>query len=349
MNKSMIVAGCLAVGVVGAQAQSSVQLVGLVDVYAGSMKMAGDAVRQSTVGSGGMTTSWWGMTGTEDLGDGMKASFLLTSFFRADTGETGRFGNDPQFSRDANVSLSNSYGTLTLGRGKSPNFLPTILFNPFGDSFTFSPLVLHADVPLGPFGARRWLGTTPSDTGWSNQVTYTTPTFGGVKANLHYQLGEQGAGADAGKHNVGFNVLYASGPLALTAFWERDEINNPSAANTPLKAGVGFTNQDWMIGGTYDAGVVKGFATYGKSFSNDGTVDKATTSLGLSAPMGAGKWLAAVANTKDEVADLSRTTTTVGYDYNLSKRTDVYAILMRDTVTNLESGTSVGLGVRHRF
>jgi len=349
MNKSMIVAGCLAACAMGAQAQSTVQLVGLVDVYAGSMKMAGDSVRQSTVGSGGMTTSWWGMTGSEDLGGGMKAGFYLTSFFRADTGEAGRFSNDTQFSRDANVSLSSGYGTLTLGRGKSPDFLPTILFNPFGDSFTFSPLVLHADVPVGSFPNYRWKGTTPSDTGWSNQVTYTTPTVAGFKANLQYQLGEQGAGADQGKHNVGFNVFYDTGPLSLTAFWERDEIANPAATNAPLKAGVGFTHQDWMVGGSYDAGVAKGYATYGKSFSNDNTVDKATTSLGLSVPMGAGKWLAAVAHTKDDVADLTRNTTTVGYDYFLSKRTDVYANLMHDTITNLESGNSFAVGVRHRF
>ena len=41
----------------GAHAQSSVQVTGLMDVYAGSMKMAGDAKRKSVVDSGGMTTS----------------------------------------------------------------------------------------------------------------------------------------------------------------------------------------------------------------------------------------------------------------------------------------------------
>jgi hypothetical protein len=33
------------------------------------------------------------------------------------------------------------FGTVRLGRGMAPNFLPTILTNPFGDSFTISPLV----------------------------------------------------------------------------------------------------------------------------------------------------------------------------------------------------------------
>jgi predicted porin len=40
-----------------AHAQSSVQLTGLVDAYAGSMRMAGDPSSKGVVGSGGMTTS----------------------------------------------------------------------------------------------------------------------------------------------------------------------------------------------------------------------------------------------------------------------------------------------------
>ncbi len=56
-----------------------------------------------------------------------------------------------------------------------------ILFNPFGDSFTFSPLVLVKNVGL--FNATGWAATTPSDTGWSNQITYTTPKFGGLSGN----------------------------------------------------------------------------------------------------------------------------------------------------------------------
>src|SRR2546429_3166954 len=35
------------------------------------------------------------------------------------------------------------FRSVRLGRGMAPNFLPTILTNPFGDSFTISPLVLH--------------------------------------------------------------------------------------------------------------------------------------------------------------------------------------------------------------
>ena len=44
--------------------------------------------------------------------------------------------------------LSGGFGTVTVGRGLAPNFLPSILSNPMGDSFTFAPLILHMNVPL---------------------------------------------------------------------------------------------------------------------------------------------------------------------------------------------------------
>ncbi|MFT7940670.1 porin, partial [Salmonella enterica] len=77
----------------------------------------GDASGKGVVGSGGMTTSWWGMKGQEDLCGGLKVDFQLTAFMRVDTGSPGRFDGDPYFSRDANVGLSGGFGTVRLGRG----------------------------------------------------------------------------------------------------------------------------------------------------------------------------------------------------------------------------------------
>lgn len=339
--KTTAIAACLACAAIGAQAQSSVQLMGVADLYAGSIRMAGDAASKSTVGSGGMTTSWWGMKGSEDLGDGLRANFAFTSFTRMNTGASGRFANDPMFSRDANVGLSGSFGSVQFGRGLAPNFLPTVLFNPFGDSFTFSPLVLHANVPL--FNGTGWAATTPSDTGWASEIIYSTPKLGGLSANVHYQIGEV-AGA-SGKHNVGMNLLYFSGPIGLTAFYERDQITNPGSQ--VLFPG-GATRTDWMVGGSYDAGAVKGFLTYGEAKNDVTTVKTKTTTLGASAPVGTGKLLAGLARTR-VVGGATRDTYTVGYDYFLSKRTDLYVNAMHDRITGFTSGNSFGVGVRHRF
>jgi predicted porin len=44
-----------------------------------------------------------------------------------------------------------------------------------------------------------------------------------------------------------------------------------------------------------------------------------------------------------------RTTATIGYDYLLSRRSDLYVSVMRDRATGVSSGTSFGLDLRHRF
>ena len=64
---------------------------------------------------------------------------------------------------------------------------------------------------------------------------------------------------------------------------------------------------------------------------------------------GAGKLLASYAQTRNNLLDAKRQTLTVGYDYNLSKRTDLYTNVMHDRITNRSSGTSYGIGLRHRF
>ena len=326
----------------GAHAQSSVQLMGLTDVFVGSMKNAGDAGSRSAVDSGGMTTSWFGFKGTEDLGGGLKANFALTSFIKVDTGSQGRFANDTFFSRDANVGLSGAFGSVSLGRGLAPKFVPSVVANPLGDSFTFAPIILHMNVPL--FNGTGWGSTTPSDTGWSNEIVYSTPNMGGLTANVHYQFGE--IAGNNGKKNIGVNALYFNGPITLTGFYERDQISNPAVPNTYL----GTTKTDWMLGGAYDFAVVKAFASYGQAKA-DNTSNKAkTTQLGVSVPTGAaGKVLASYAQTKMTDTDISRKTFTVGYDYFLSKRTDVYVMAMNDRITNQTKGNSFGVGIRHRF
>ncbi len=340
MKHKLIALAAAALCAAGAHAQSSVQVTGLVDAYAGSMKMAGDAGRKSVVNSGGLTTSWFGFKGTEDLGGGLKANFLLTSFFQADTGAPTRgIPNDTFFSRDANVSLSGGFGSVLLGRWMAPNFLSSVVANPFGDSFTFSPLILHMNVPLfNSYGG--WKATTPSDTGWSNQIAYSTPDIGGFKANLQYQFGE--VPGNNGKKNVGANFFYVGGPLTMTGFYERDQIGNPGQG-----AYLGTTKKDWMLAAAYDFNVVKPYLSYGQAKADNNPNTAKTLQLGASAPLAGGKLLASWVKTA--FANLDRKTLTVGYDYFLSKRTDVYAMVMNDRITSQPTGTSFGVGMRHRF
>jgi predicted porin len=223
----------------------------------------------------------------------------------------------------------------------APNFLPTVILNPFGDSFTFSPLVLHANVPL--FNGTGWAATTPADTGWANEIMYSTPKWGGLSGNVHYQLGE--VAGSSGPHNAGFNVLYFGGALTAGAFYERAQISNP----VPAPFATGDTKTDWMVGAAYDFKLVKAFLTYGKAKSDTLVPSAKTTSLGASVPVGVGSIMAGIARTTVSPVETRRTTTTVGYDYPLSKSTDLYAMAMHDAITATSSGNSYGFGIRKRF
>ncbi len=47
--------------------------------------------------------------------------------------------------------------------------------------------------------------------------------------------------------------------------------------------------------------------------------------------------------------DSIRNTASVGYDYYLSKRTDVYAVYSYDKLSGKPSGSTYGVGMRHTF
>ena len=335
-----------------ALAQSSVRLSGLVDTYAAHVKALGAARSTNVVNGGGLSTSYFSFDGTEDLGGGLSARFALAAFFRSDSGASGRNDTDVYFSRDASVGLANAWGSITAGRASAPNFIPSVLANPFGNSIPFSPLMQHSNVNVNGWTYK----TSPADTGWSNQVILGFTPVAGLRVNLQYQFGEQASDSPtSGRKNVGANFIYGNGPLGVVGYYERDQIQNPNPL-TPITVSVAnvavpATKQVWMVGATYDLRFVKLYGTFGRGSTDVIDTASKTTSAGVSVPIGAGQLLAAAARTQVDLgaSDKTRTTMTVGYDYNLSKRSDLYMLVMRDRATALSSGTSLAAGIRHRF
>ena len=79
MNSSLVVstaAGLLALITASANAQSTVQIGGLLDLSAGRFQAAGTSELKA-VQSGQMTTSYLGFNGRENLGGGLSALFSL--------------------------------------------------------------------------------------------------------------------------------------------------------------------------------------------------------------------------------------------------------------------------------
>ncbi|UGQ47453.1 porin [Massilia endophytica] len=361
-SNAAALAAVMAAACGAATAQTSVVINGVVDMYAGSLKYSGDAARRTVVNNGGLTTSQWGFMGVEDLGGGLKADFSLSGFFQGDTGAAGRFGTDTLFSRHAYIGLSGSFGKVMVGRFGAPSFLPALQFNPFGDSFQFSPLILHTYVPSGPVGARTWAATTAGDSGWSNQVSYATPVYKGLQANFFFQPGE--TGKPDGPKNYGANAFYNNGPLGLTMVYTHVGVSNPlsgaailDATAAPVNYGSITSQNGYFVGARYDFKVVKAYATY-RHNSNDAaggkSMDDHTYTLSVSVPTSAaGAVLASYADTERSGsllgADRSRDTLTLGYNHRMSARTDLYAIYMSDRLSTASRERSAALGIRHRF
>ncbi|MCM5679156.1 porin [Schlegelella sp. S2-27] len=324
------VVACLTAAAWDAHAQSSAQLYGLMDVFVGSLENSGTR-RLSKVDSGGMTTSYIGIKGAEDLGGGLSAQFAIESFLRADTGEAGRFGPDAFWARSAYVGFAGSLGTLRYGRNTNPTFVTTLVFNPFGDSFGFSPAIRNH------FGGGT--GQVAGDTGWSNSVAYLSPRFGGLSASLLYSIREAAQGA-----NFGGSLTYFAGPLGLAFAAQQVKV--------PFAAGKETTYQ---LNGSYDFGIAKAYGQYTQVKEDDtgSTVPKNQLyQLGASAPVGAGSVLASWGHANSEPTagdDIKRNTASLGYDHFLSKRTDLYAIYMHDRVKGEDAGNSFAVGIRHRY
>lgn len=319
-----------------ATAQNNVQLYGLVGTYAASIKRSDTTVRNTVVGSGGLTTSYFGLRGKDDLGAGLASVFQLENFFQSDTGGAGRSARDPAaFSRSAWVGLQGNLGSVTLGRHTSPYYVAMQAVNPFQSSVVFSPLVLQSYVAT--FG-----GTLIGDTVWDNAVQYVSPKMAGLTATAIYGVGE--VPGNTATNNAGLSLNYASGPLVAVV----------SAQNVRTAAVSPSTGQRaYQAGFSYDFGKAKLFGSAQGTDNAVTDIQTRTYQVGTSIPVtAAGAVQFAWARTSTDnlkVAAFTRNTAALGYDHFLSPRTDVYAIYLYDKASHQAVGNSLGLGIRHRF
>ena len=313
----------------------TVSIYGVLDEYVGSLRRSDQTGRTAALNSGGMTTSYFGFRGNEDLGGGNRAFFVLESFFQVDSGTIGRTTADPFFSRNALVGLANGYGALTLGRQTNPMFVATGNFNPFGLSANLAPSMLQV-------WSANYNRTVLGDSVWDNSVQYSTPAIAGLTAAATYGFGERTN--NSGVRNFNLTVNYANGPFAAVVSGQQVKYG-PGIA-TPIGS-----EKSAMGGLSYDLSVVKLFGQYFRTDTPDTALKTRTGQLGVSAPLAAGTVMASVAHTQRDApaVDASRTTAALGYNYFLSKRTDLYTVYLSDRLNGFSRQGSLAVGVRHRF
>ena len=338
--KKILLATLLASAATVASAQTSVY--GLADAFYGQTSGKQTVNR---VESGGMTTSYIGVRASEKIGD-LTATAVLETFLRPDTAAQGRFNGDTFYARNAYVGLSSKAGEVQVGRVTTPMFISTIVFNSFGDSFVFSPMV------TARYGASNFnLGGGGSDTGWSNSVLVKTNAAGLALTGVYSAgVSDDAVGTKQAGKSVG--AMYFQGPIGLTATWQDVEqgAGKPSMTST-------------IVGASYDVKVAKLFAQYNRVENSDAVTKEDTGySVGAAMPMGKGNTVMVSYAKHDHTMISNKTAETaswaIGLSHAVSKRTDVYAALRDTSYTNdgvhrtnaVWADTRVmGAGIRHRF
>ena len=354
MKKSLLALAVLTAITGVASAQSSVTVYGKIDLGLAldSGSASGKSVRLDSGVTGG---SRLGFKGVEDLGGGMKAAFQLETGFCADSaaqttaGVQGNFctGSNSFMGRQAHGDLTGSFGALSAGRQYSLDFLNLTTTDPFGTGLA------------GQTANTTSTGTIylvdPGSIRLNNSVQYTTPNMAGFTASAEMALTKETTGNWEGGREIGGALTYASGPayVSLTYY----DLNNANGSGTAQK--------DYLLGATYDFGVVKIHGLVQKvtgSPTGAAAIDWLAYMAGVTVPLGGGNLLASVIQHDDRTNFKKNATQAgIGYMYPLSKRTSVYtayahvsdkngAPYVIGNATDYGTGTSgFNLGVVHNF
>lgn len=327
MKRILTTLVCIA-GAAGAHGQSSVTVYGRIDLGVTKQNSGTSSLTASNGRLGPEGNRWdvrhgsesrLGFTGSEDLGDGLRAGFMIEHRFQADTGVA-----DPVFwkARSYVYLDSKTLGNVYLGREYVPIFWPALKLDPWLWDTVGSPSLNHQLATYRIDGHARA----------NNSVGYKTINYGGFTANVAVSAGE-----GTRSRSVGANVEYTSGPVYLAAGFDRQTSINRVA----------------LVGGSYDFGFVKPRFSYTKS--TVAGLDHTNITLAASAPMGQHLMKFAVARLDPEGDDNNTTKFGLGYEYLLSKRTSLYADVgsakQQGSLAGVERTrtTAFDVGVKHSF
>ncbi len=304
MKKSLIALAVLAASG-AAMAQSSVTLFGIVDTGVGYVKNSGGDKKIGLTTSGN-ATSRLGFRGVEDLGGGLKAGFWLEGELQGDDGNAAGLN----FKRRSTLSLAGNFGEVRLGRDLTAGYVKAINYDMFGQ------------VGMGQFlGWSQSLSDFAGDINGvrsSNMISYYTPNFGGFTAAANYGFGENQVSNSADRY-MGAYVAYDNGPLSVAFAFDKKNL-------TAL--GLDLDRKQWSLGGSYDLGMMKASALFQEikleeaSILDSGKIRN--WAIGLSAPVGPGTVKGQYASYKLRHTDEKAHQLSLGYVYDMSKRTAVY-------------------------
>lgn len=347
MKKHLIAAAVVAAVAAPAMAQN-VTISGILDTGFSTAKSGATTTPQTvTSGTSGMlSTSGFRLTGSEDLGAGLKASFTILKEVKTNTGVDD---TSSTFADQINISLSGGFGTVTAGK----HGFPARNANGVGAAIGNVGLVGSvAGTSMRQLGDER-----------DNSFTYMTPTISGLSAAVSYspQTAARSSTTVGDTHNgtnstQGYLLQYTAGPLTVAVSQLQGDM------------GLNAYQETTNIAANYDFGVAKvGFiAMRDTPDSSASSVKNSANVVNISVPMGATSLIGAFHDYSGKAAsgvNPDATSYVVGVVQNLSKRTNVYAVYSK--TSNNSTGrygitgqtapaadsdpTTIGVGVRHSF
>lgn len=330
------VAVLLAMGPIPATAQE-----GQATVY-GQIRLTANSVKtgsQSDTKELRDNASRLGLRGREDLGGGLSAMWGLEMGFGADTGS---FADAAAPYRHGYVALKGPWGALALGRLDSANPTGSPLYSQVTAITSFAPNDAGATaIGTSMLNARNRT---------SNSIGYASPKIGSFDLRARGYLRGAGTAAEpeqaARSLDVGIN--HAEGPVIAGLGWAKDERAGGLSANE--------FDSKWQVGVLYDFGVVDAYVLGGRDHYRNTAATRADVDFaiaGVSTRAGPHKLVFNLLR-RDVQASLTgvRRRQQIGYQYALSKRTELQAFADRDGVDSSKAGVAVravGAGIRHDF
>jgi predicted porin len=266
-----------------------------------------------------------GFKGTEDLGGGLKAIFVV------ETGlSTGKETATSIGDRGAFVGLEGSFGTVTMGASQlSPSFYAGAITSAVG-----------ADN----YGLKKY---AMIDSRNDNSVNYTSPTLLGGLTLRGAMV--QKANNGGSKAATDFSAIYVNGPLTLSASAADNGFDKGNHVGGAYNLGVVkvFLSHTETAGtaAVTGTGFTQGSNTESTVLAVKGTAEVKSekyTNVGISAPVGSALTLAAEYR-QAKITDIN--TLMLSAQYSLSKRSTLTAYASKADKAN----SIVGFGVRHTF
>ncbi len=284
-----------------AYAQGNVTLYGIADMSIDSMSSG--TAKATRVSSGGTQQSRWGLRGAEDLGGGLKAEFNIESRFTMDDGQLFQ---GMAFGGRAVVGLSGRWGSVMLGREYVPLWDIKIRSNPYTVTF-WAP---SQNIISGESRA-------------NNAIRYRSPRWGGFEFSALVSAGDEDPLNHAAGRHTNVALQYSMGN-----WWLGGGITNVQRRTATVRDVT-----EAMAGVRYRWGAVDLFASYWHLETDNVVAADAVSdawSIGASArvaPNGTVRASYTKRNGRKPAANAGDDAThfMFGYEYDLSKRTMLYA------------------------